>query len=104
MIYNQIVTWTAIAILAMFYGLGRFYPVLSHAVQKFYRWMSGTKSILFDLASSNKTFAKKEDEIGRREGGGGRVWFTRWPLRDMKGRRGTKRSPRVSWFSFLPSH
>ena len=35
-------------------------------------------------------------------GGGG--WFTRWPLRDMKGRRGTKRSPRVSWFSFLPSH
>ena len=55
----------------MFYGLGRFYPVLSHAVQKFYRWMSGTKSILFDLASSNKTFAKKGDEIGRREGGGG---------------------------------
>ena len=69
MIYNQIVTWTAFAHLVMFYGLGRFYPVLSHAVQKFYRWMSGTKSILFDLASSNKTFAKKGDEIGRREGG-----------------------------------
>ena len=31
--------------------------------------MSGAKSFLFDLASSNRTFAKKGDEIGRREGG-----------------------------------